>query len=124
MAQRYAVYKLTKVAGKKEYEVSSAEVCRSLKEAYRVLELWDEDLDGPVTVNNKIGEFVAYELHDRALYVPNMKEGPDGGQRLIGAYARYPIYFIDVYPNPYKHYVVRPERLWEGHYELAIKGME
>ena len=123
MAQKYAVYQLTKVTGKKEYKVSSTEVCKSLKEAYRVLELWDEDLDGPVTVNNKTGKFVAYKLYDRALYVPNWKEGPNG-MKLIGAYARFPIYFIDVYPNPYKHYVVRPERLWEGHYELAIKGME
>lgn len=122
MAQKYAVYKLTKVPGKKEYEVFSAEVCRSLKEAYRVLELWDEDLDGPVTFNSKTGEFVAYELHDRVLYVPNWKERPEGMQ-LVGAYARYPLYFIDEYPNPNKHYVVRAERKWSGHYELTIKGV-
>lgn len=122
MAQKYAVYKLTKVSGKKEYEVSSTEICKSLKDAYRLLECWGEDLDGPVTFNSKTGELVAYELHDRVLYVPNLKDGPDG-MRLIGAYARYPLYFIDEYPNPYMHYVVRVERKWIGHYELTINGV-
>lgn len=122
MAQKYAVYKLTKVAGKKEYKVSSTEVCKSLKDAYRLLGVWDEELDGPVMFNSKTGEFVAYELHDRVLYVPNRKEVPEGRQ-LMGAYARYPLYYIDEYPNQYKHYIVRPERKWLGHYELTIKGV-
>ena len=122
MAQKYAVYKLTKVSGKKEYEVSTTEVCKSLKDAYHLLEVWDEELDGPVTFNSKTGEFVAYELHDRVLYVPNWKDDTEG-LKLIGAYARYPLYLIDEYPNPYKHYVVKSERKWGGHYELTVTGV-
>lgn len=115
MAQKYTVYRLKKVKGKKEYVVDESQntrvICNSLSSAYRKLqEFWDDCLDGPVWYNRKINDAVAYEMHDRMLYVPNEKEiqGADGVwyNKLIGVYGRQPIYYIDVYPNPYTRYVL------------------
>lgn len=124
MAKKYAVYKLEKVKGKKEYVISSYTIWNSLRAAYNDLESWDEDLDGPRTYNRKTGDFVAYELHDRMLYVPNdgQKE-VDGVLRpySIGVYGRFPIYYIDVYPNPYSYYKLRKVR---GSDDLVLEGIE
>ena len=124
MAKRYAVYKLTKVKGKKEYVVSSYTVWNSLRAAYNDLEVWDEDLDGPRTYNHKTGEPVAFELHDRMLYVPNEKVVKEHGfltTRVIGAYGWFPIYYLDVYPNPYSYYKLRKAR---GEDELYLEGVK
>lgn len=114
MAQKYAVYKLKKVKGKKnEYILDDSQrlmyICKSLSEGYRELqEYWDDCLDGPVWYNRKIGEFVAYEKSDRMLYVPNdkMVKRADGvcEIRLGGIYNRLPIFYLDKYPNPYTCY--------------------
>lgn len=125
MSKRYAVYKLKKVAGKKEYEVSSYTVWNSLRAAYNDLEGWDEDLDGPRIANTKIGEFVAFEMHDRMIYIPNWtivkdKEGREYW-RLLGAYGWFPIYYIDVYPNPYSRYKLHKVR---GRDELVLEGIK
>ncbi len=124
MANKYAVYKLTKVKGKKEYVVSSYTKWNSLRAAYNDLEGWDEDLDGPRTYNPKTGELVAFELHDRMLYVPNEIEVKEDGfltTRVIGAYGRFPIYYLDVYPNPYSYYKLRKAR---GKDELFLEGVK
>ena len=123
MAKKYAVYVLTKVPHKKEYVVSKAYIFNSLKAAYEDLAIWDEDYDEPVGLNRKTGEFVAYELHDSALYVPNWEAEEKGG-RLLGVYSRFPVYYIDVYPNPYNHYTIKGKRTSYGCYELLIEGVK
>ena len=114
MAQKYAVYKLKKVKGKKdEYILDDSQrftsICNSLSAGYRELqEFWDDCLDGPVWYNHKVCEFVAYEKDDRMLYVPNdkMKKRADGVCEIVrdGIYNRQPIYYLDIYPNPYTYY--------------------
>ena len=113
MAQKYTVYRLKKVKGKKEYVVDESQnirvICNSLSAAYRELqEFWDDCLDGPVWYNRKINDAVAYEMHDRMLYVPNDKmiKRADGvcEIRRGGIYNRLPIYYLDIYPNPYTCY--------------------
>ena len=125
MAQRYAVYLLKKVANKKEYVVSEAYIFSSLKAAYHDLEVWDEDLDDPVTFNPQTGEFVSYRLYDRMLCVPKwtLVEDDSGFEerRLVGVYARFPIYYIDKYPNPYSYYTLHKVR---GFNELYLEGVE
>lgn len=109
MSKKYAVYKLTKVKGTKLFEVSTTYVCKSLKDAFRELDIWDEELDEPVCFNRKTDEVEAYTLSDRVLYVPNYapKEAGDEGEVvLIGVYSRFPIYYIDEYPNPYRYYKI------------------
>ena len=125
MAQKYAVYKLTKVKGKKEYVVSSYTKWNSLRAAYHDLECWDEDLDGPRTFNSKTGEFVAFEMHDRMIYIPNwtIVKDEEGREywRLLGAYGWFPIYYIDVYPNPYSYYKLHKAR---GEDRLELEGVK
>ena len=114
MAQKYAVYKLKNVKGKKnEYILDNSQtftyICNSISAGYRELqEYWDDCLDGPVWYNKKINNFVAYEKDDRMLYVPNEKmvKRADGvyETRIVGIYNRLPIYYLDVYPNPYTYY--------------------
>lgn len=114
MAQKYAVYKLKNVKGKKnEYILDDSQkfmcICKTISSGYGELqEYWDDCLDGPVWYNRKINEFVAYEKDDRMLYVPNdkMVERADGTCeiRTIGIYNRLPIYYLDIYPNPYTCY--------------------
>lgn len=104
MDKKYGFYKLTKVAGKKEYTPAVMSSCDTLKAAYDELEsYWDDCLGSPVWFNRKIGEPVAYEKDDRLLYVPNDNE-VDGEIKTVGIVARFPIYYIDEYPNPYSHY--------------------
>lgn len=117
--KRYAVYKLVKRKGKKEYEPTQAWICNSLKAGYHELDIWDEDLDGPVTFNRKTQELEAFELHDRMIYVPNQREDEDGWH-LIGAYGRFPIYYLDVYPNPYSYYKLHKVR---GDNRLELEGI-
>ncbi|MBR5493347.1 MAG: hypothetical protein IKV77_09515 [Alistipes sp.] len=114
MAKKYTVYKLKNVKGKKnEYVLDDSQrlkyICKSLSEGYRELqEYWDDCLDGPVWYNSKIDEFVAYEKDDRMLYVPNdkMVRRADGDCEIRrgGIYNRLPIYYLDIYPNPYLYY--------------------
>lgn len=114
MAQKYTVYKLKKVKGKKnEYILDDSQrlkyICNTLTAGYRELrEYWDDCLDSPVWYNRKINEFVAYEKDDRMLYVPNDKivKRADGvcEIRRSGIYNRLPIYYLDKYPNPYTCY--------------------
>ena len=122
--KRYAVYKLTKVKGKKEYVVSTSYICNSLNAAYHELDCWDEDLDGPRTYNPKTGELVAFELHDDMLYVPNeieVKEDDVWTTRVIGAYGWFPIFYIDIYPNPYSYYKLHKVR---GENRLELEGVK
>ena len=122
--KRYAVYKLTKVKGKKEYVVSASYICNSLKAAYHELDCWDEDLDEPVWYNPKTDEFVAFELRGDMLYVPNEIEVETDDvwyPRLIGAYGRFPIYYIDIYPNPYSYYKLHKVR---GENRLELEGVK
>ena len=122
--KRYAVYKLTKIAGRKEYEVSETYVCNSLKAAYKELDLWDEDYDEPVWFNPKTGEFVSFRLRGDMLYVPNeisVDMGTYTTIKTIGAYGRFPIFYIDEYPNPYSRYRLRKVR---GEDRLALEGIE
>lgn len=109
MAQKYALYKLEKVVGKKEYVprlISSRGV--SYSEAKRHLDMEYEDFpDGPLWYNDKIEDFVTYTLGERIMYVPNDSLVEiDGAWEMVchGVYRRYPIYYIDVYPNPYSYY--------------------
>ena len=114
MTKKYTVYKLKNVKGKKnEYVLDDSQrlkyICKSLSEGYRELqEYWDDCLDGPVWYNSKIDEFVAYEKDDRMLYVPNdkMVRRADGDCEIRrgGIYNRLPIYYLDIYPNPYTCY--------------------
>lgn len=124
MTQRYAVYILSKVTGKNEYVVSKFYKFRSLRAAYKDLEIWDEDFNEPVTYNSKTGEFVAYRMYDRMLYVPNWRivTDKDGDEEwcLVGAYGRFPIYYIDIYPNPYSYYKLHKER---GFNQLYLEGV-
>ena len=104
MAKKYGFYKLTKVAGKKEYTPEIKYMTSTLKDAYDELQsYWDDCLGQPVWYNKKIGEAVAYEQDDRMLYVPNYNE-VDDEIKIVGILARFPIYYIDEYPNPYSHY--------------------
>lgn len=104
MSKKYGFYKLTKVKGKKEYIPEIKYVTTTLKSAYDELQsYWDDCLGYPVWYNRKIAEFVAYEKDDRMLYVPNDNE-VNGEMKRIGIHGRFPIYYIDVYPNPYFHY--------------------
>ena len=121
--KRYAVYKLTKVVGRKEYEVSETYVCNSLKAAYNELNSWDEDYDEPVWFNPKTGEFVSFVLRGDMLYVPNetsVDMGTYTTQKTIGAYGRFPIFYIDEYPNPYSRYRLHKVR---GENKLALEGI-
>lgn len=129
MAQKYTVYKLKKVPGKKnEYILDDSQrykvICKSLSAGYRELqEYWDDCLDGPVWYNRKIQDFVAYEKHDRMLYVPNEKvvKRADGDYeiRLGGIYNRLPIYYLDIYPNPYSYY-----RLHKNEYGFELEAVK
>lgn len=115
MGQRFAVYQLKKVSGKKEYIVSSYTVWNSLKQAYHDLECWHEDLDE---------SGVYYMLDDRMLFAPNIKDVLEGDyyvEKIIGAYGWYPIYFIDVYKNPYSYYKLHKKR---GRDELYLEGVK
>ena len=51
---------------------------------------------------------MAYEKDDKMLYVPNDKivKKADGvcEIRRVGIYNRLPIYYLDIYPNPYTCY--------------------
>jgi hypothetical protein len=128
MAQKYAVYKLKKVKGKKnEYVLDPSQksmyICKTLAAGYSELqEYWDDCLDDPVWYNRKIGEFVAYEKDDRMLYVPNDKEvkRADGvcEIRTIGIYNRLPIYYLDRYPNPHVSY-----KLHKNEYGFELEGI-
>ena len=125
MRKKYAVYKLTKVKGTKLFEVSSTYVCKSLKDAYNELAIWDEDLDEPVCLNRKTQEAEAYELRDRVLYVPNntlkVDEYGEEIEVLIGVYSRFPIYYLDEYPNPYRYYKIHVKNdSWEG---IQLEGI-
>jgi hypothetical protein len=114
MAKKYTIYKLKKVKGKKnEYIHDDSQemmfICKSLSDGYRELqEYWADCLDAPVWYNRKIGDFVAYEMDDRMLYVPNDKEveRADGDCEIVtvGIYNRLPIYYLDIYPNPNVRY--------------------
>ena len=112
MAQKYALYRLEKVVGKKEYipyPVSGKGV--SLKEAKRHLAIEYEDFpDGPLWYSPKIDEFVTYEIGDRIMFVPNDILNKYGDLVCIGVYRRYPIFYIDEYPNPYSYYKLRVSR--------------
>lgn len=106
MEQKYALYKLVKVPRKKEY---IPDLCSrtgvSLKEAQRHLACEYEDLpDGPIWYNPKIDDFVGYEHFSRIMYVPNDIINDEGEVVSIGVYRRYPIFYVDVYPNPYSRY--------------------
>lgn len=121
---KYAFYKLTKVKGKKEYIPETMFVFNSMKAAYDELQsYWDDCLDGPVWLNDKIGETVAYERYDRILFVPNYTEVQDADgcyrEKLLGIYRRFPVYCIDQYPNPYKAY---KERMKNG--GVVLEGIE
>lgn len=117
MGKKYGFYKLTKVPGKKEYTPEVKCVTNTLKAAYEELQsYWDDCLDYPVWLNKKIAETVAYEKDDRMLYVPNDNE-VNGEIKTIGIHGRFPIYYIDEYPNPYTHYKLlrkRGEFILEG----------
>ncbi len=114
MAQKFSIYKLKKVKGKKnEYILDDSQelnyICNSLSAGYSELqEYLDDCLDGPIWYNRKIDEVVAYEVDGRMLYVPNDKivEGTDGDCEIRrgGIYNRLPIYYLDIYPNPYTCY--------------------
>ncbi len=122
--KRYAVYKLTKIPRRKEYEVSGSYVCNSLKSAYKELYSLDEDYDEPVWFNPKTGEFVAFRLQGDMLYVPNMisvDHDTYTSTRTIGAYGRFPIFYIDEYPNPYSCYRLHKVR---GEDRLALEGVK
>lgn len=107
MSKKYGFYKLTKVSGKKEYTPSVMYTTCSLSGAYEELQsYWDDCLDQPVWFNKKIGEMVAYEQYDRMLAVPNDKE-VNGYIKTIGLHGNFPIYYIDVYPNPYSRYKLK-----------------
>lgn len=110
MGMNYGFYKLTKVPGKKEYTPEVKCVSRTLKAAYEELQsYWDDCLGFPVWINRKIHETVAYKRDDRMLYVPNDNE-INGEIRTIGIHGRFPIFYIDVYPNPYSHYKLKRKR--------------
>lgn len=128
MAQKYTVYKLKKVTGKKnEYILDDSQkykvICKSLAAGYRELqEYWDDCLGGPVWYNRKTRDFVAYEKDDRMLYVPNEKmvKRADGvyETRLVGIYNRLPIYYLDIYPNPHSCY-----RLHKNEYGFELEAV-
>ena len=117
MGKKYGFYKLTKVSGKKEYTPEVKYVANTLKDAYDELQsYWDDCLGQPVWFNQKIGEAVAYDKDDRMLYVRNDND-VDGEIKTVGIVARFPIYYIDEYPNPYTHYKLlrkRGEFILEG----------
>lgn len=128
MAQKYAVYKLKKVKGENAYEVSSYAVFNNLSSAYHDLECWDEDLDGPQWYNAKIGEFVAFEKHDKMIYIPNWKirknrYGNDEW-KLLGPHGHFPIYYIDKYPNHLSYYKPRIVKDGIGEDTLVLEGIE
>ena len=112
MATEYAIYELEKVKGKKEYITTRVvSVEKSLTAAYRELERYKDDcLDYPAWFNKKTREHVYYELDDRMLYVPNMRDVEDEDAAMIGIYGRKPIYYIDEYPNPYAYYKLHKKR--------------
>ena len=128
MAQKYTVYKLKNVKGKKnEYILDDSQrlkyICNSLSAGYHELqEYWDDCLEGPVWYNRKINELVAYEKDDRMLYVPNdkMVKRADGicEIRRVGIYNRLPIYYLDKYPNPYTSY-----RLHKNEYGFELEAV-
>lgn len=109
MAQKYAIYKLSKLPGGKEYTPMVKSIEKSLSAAYDEMQsYYDDCLDGPVWFNRKIGEFVAYEIDERMLYVPNF-DIRNGEMVLKGVYGRLPLYYVDRYPNPYARYRLRKD---------------
>ena len=115
---KYALYQLSKAKGKKEYQPLVKTICPSLKAALEELNsYWDDCLDSPVWYNKRIGEFVAYKRHDRMLYVPNVKDGDED------VYGRLPIYYVDVYPNPFTNYILRKKR-GLGSVEFSLEGVK
>jgi len=116
MKTKYAVYQLTKGENPKEYVVLSTTIWDTLDEAYKDLNGWKENLYNP---RAKQGT-ATYELHDRMLYIPDVKK--DGEvMKTIGAFSWFPLYYIDVYPNPYSHYKLRKVR---GKGELYLLGVK
>jgi hypothetical protein len=101
-------------------------VFNNLRDAYHDLECWDEDLDWPRWYNRKNGEFVAFEMHDRMIYIPNwtIKKHKNGYEewRLLEAHGRFPIYYIDKYPNHVSFY--KPHVVDKGYEELVFEGIE
>lgn len=111
MAQKYAFYRLRKMPREKKFVPEVVTVEKSKGTALRELEMYYEDcLVGPVWLNKKISEFVSYEMYYDKAYVPNEANVQDENgileRKLIGVYNRKPIYFVDIYPNPYSYYIL------------------
>ena len=133
MAKRYAVYKLKKVKGKREYIVEDIlSVCTSQRAAHEEMESFLEDcLDCPVWYNKKIMDLVSYTKEDTLLYVPNCilvpSEMVPGAleEKVIGIYGWLPIYYIDEYPNRYSYYKLHKLRIkWELDPKFGLEGIK
>ena len=113
MADKYAFYELKKVPGENKYiPKKKREVYNSLAATHRTLDnYWEDRFDYPGWYNPKTGEEEWHEKDGNLIYVPNYKlvEDEDGAMipKLVGAYGRREIYYIDVYPHPYSYYKLR-----------------
>ncbi len=125
IVQKFAIYELKKLAGKKEYIVSSYTVFRSLPAAYRELDARERNQGKPALFNNKIREYQYYVGSECVVFVPNWtivknKNGVEE-RRLLGVYGRFPIFYLDEYPNPYSSFKLYKLR---GRNELVLKRVK